>query len=333
MTVQSLVAYIQEHRCLSHPIFNHWAEAKPNPEKVAALFHQIRSFCDATRPVHNLAEGLMSHGFSKESGLVKQIGGSEENHGPELATMAGHILNKMNPAPMFADVYSQDVVEAHLKACSDALLSHYPGYDTETGLLTQNHQARNVFEGRKYTDEHYVLKNLGTTLALEMTSNRHLIPGEKLCLVDSKLYDVNLDEKEMHYLAEHWGETGAEAMHEQAALDAIQSVMRDENKEIVFQGARDFLDSLAALWDILDEQLLKTSISPEQLILSLWKKYTLLPFDSTVDFFESGGDSLSAIHMIVEIQKTYKVDISLENFMRTPTIQFLLGAVDALEAA
>ena len=63
-------------------------------------------------------------------------------------------------------------------------------------------------------------------------------------------------------------------------------------------------------------------------IITLWTKYTLLSPSLEVDFFESGGDSLSAINMIVEFQKMFGVEISLENFMRNPSINFLLKTIE-----
>lgn len=62
-------------------------------------------------------------------------------------------------------------------------------------------------------------------------------------------------------------------------------------------------------------------------ILYFWEKYTLQPADLKLDFFESGGDSLSAINMIFEIQKLYQIEISLESFMRNPTLQYLLDNI------
>lgn len=58
-------------------------------------------------------------------------------------------------------------------------------------------------------------------------------------------------------------------------------------------------------------------------ILELWEKFTLKSADVNCDFFDSGGDSLGAINMIVEIQKLHGVEISVEKFMRTPTLAFL----------
>ncbi|OGV25295.1 MAG: hypothetical protein A3F18_06985 [Legionellales bacterium RIFCSPHIGHO2_12_FULL_37_14] len=256
MSVDKLILFIKSHPCFNHPIFINWAEMAPDQVVVGALFHQIRSFCDSTRPAHAFSDGLVKNGLAKESCLVQQIAESEEDHGPELATMAGYILNKMSKNIIFSDLYDQNTIEAYLKSNSDSLLGHLPGYDRETGLLIQTKVARNVFEGRKKTDLHSVLKNLGAMIALEMISNGQLIPGEKHCLIDSGLYKVSLEDKEMHYLAEHWGEAGAEAMHEQTAQEAVKAVMTADNKDLVFSGAKDFLDSLLALWDTLNAALL-----------------------------------------------------------------------------
>lgn len=256
MNAKELVFYIKDHTCYKHPIFQNWAKIGPSPKVVGALFHQIYNFCDATRPAHEFPIGLIKNGLSKESRLIQDIAESEEDHGPELATMAGYILNKMHDKPILYDLYNTHTIENYLKSNSDEILGNLPGYDKETGLLIQTKIARRVFEDRKKTDKDTVLKNLGTTLALEIISNRHLIPGEKYCLVDSKLYDVSLNDKEMHYLYEHWGDAGAEAMHEQAAVDAINSVIDDKNSYLIFEGVKNFLESLLALWETLNCSLL-----------------------------------------------------------------------------
>ena len=256
MLVEKLVNYIENHSCFSHPIFKNWVRAEPSVEVVSALFHQIRSFCDSTRPVYNLAENLVKNGFSKESDLIASIAESEKNHGPELATMAGHIINKMSANTVFDNLYDQQCIENYMKEKSDLLLERLPGYDKKTGLLIQTKASRNVFEGRKEKGLASLLKNLGATLALEIISHRQLIPGEKYCLVDSKLYGVSLEDEEMHYLSEHWGEAGAEAMHEEAVYNALKSIMDTDNNSLVFLGASLFLESLSSLWDVLDASLL-----------------------------------------------------------------------------
>lgn len=256
MAITELVDEIKSHRCYSHPIFEHWAQMQPPKEVIGALFHHVRSFCDATRPGWNLPEGLREVGLSEESSLLQEIVESEEDHGPELATMAGHILNRVGGEVACADLKDQHAIESLLKRCSDQIMGALPGYDRTTGLMPQTRRARAVFDRRKLTDRASIYQNLGTTLALEIISNRHLIPGEKKCLVDAKLYGASLDEPEMHYLKEHFGESGAEALHEQNAIDAVASVLSSSNENLVRAGAREFLDSLTALWDLLDSALL-----------------------------------------------------------------------------
>lgn len=258
MLVSDIVTNIQSHRCYTHPVFQHWAEVAPSIEAIGALFHQIRCFCDSTRPGLNLPTGLKTIGLSDECELLQEIVESEEDHGPHLATMAGHILNKASGKTICPDLNNQEAVEAKLKECSDKILGSLPGYDPKTGLMPQTRNARAVFERRNLTDEASIYRNLGTTVALEMISNRHLIPGEKRCLVDSGLYKTSIDDPEMHYLKEHFGETGAEAQHEQNAINAINSVLTESTKPLVQEGVNDFLTTLTAMWDLLDAALLES---------------------------------------------------------------------------
>lgn len=255
--IDALVKFIRSHRCFSHPVFKHWSTNAPAPETIGALFHQIRCFCDSTRPGRNLPAALQAIGGGG-SRLLQEIVDSEEDHGPQLATMAGYIMNRAAGDTVCADLYNQAAVENTLRQCSDRIMGALPGYDPETGLMPQTRRARAVFERRERMEQEVVLQNLGTTIALEMISNRHLIPGEKQCLVDAGLYNAGMEEPEMHYLLEHYGETGAEAMHEQHAIDAVATLMTESNQHLFYSGASDFLDSLAELWDLLDSALLES---------------------------------------------------------------------------
>lgn len=228
----------------------------PEHETVGALFHQIQCFCASTRPGRSVPAALEEIGLSNESKLIQEIAESEEDHGPELATMAGFILNKAAGAEICSDLYDQEDVEAKLKDYSDKILGSLPGYDPETGLMMQTRKAISVFDRRKQSDRDSTYRNLGTALALEIISNRQLIPGEKHCFVDSGIYGTSLEEAEMHYLLEHWGETGAEEQHEKNAMDAVSSVLNEETAPLIVEGADEFLDSLAGVWDLLDSALL-----------------------------------------------------------------------------
>jgi hypothetical protein len=264
-SIDQLVADIRQHRCYHHPVFENWAANRPAPEVVAALFHQIQKFCAATRPGWNFPEALARHGLMREGALLQEIVESEEDHGPELARMAGFIVNRAARSEVCPDVDDQRDVEARLKDESDSILGTLPGYTAEDGLTTQARRAIAVFDRRKRTDLESTYRNLGTALALEMISNNHLIPGEKHCLVDSGAYDASMDLYEMHYLLEHWGETGAEQQHEKNAVTAVGAVLDDDTEPLIREGAMEFLDALADLWDLLDSALLQSGNSRERI--------------------------------------------------------------------
>jgi hypothetical protein len=255
-TIAEIVQYIRFHPCNKHGIFEHWAAADPAHEVIGALFHQIQSFCAATRPGWAFPSSLMSLGFEKESKLLQEIVDSEEGHGADLATMAGFIINRAGKYEVCRALYDQTAVESQLKDYSDQILGHLPGYDPKSGLTIQARKAIAVFDRRKCTDRKSTLYNLGVALALEITSNHHLIPGEKDCLVDSGLYGARMSEPQMHYLEEHWGELGAESQHEKNAIAAVLSVLTAETEPIILEGISDFLDSLVHLLHALDSALL-----------------------------------------------------------------------------
>lgn len=261
--LDNLVSTVHTHRCYSHPIFENWAKLRPAPTVLGALFHQIQCFCASTRPGWAFPDALRKLGLSDQSELLQEIVDSEEDHGPELATMAGYLINRASGQEVFSDLYDQDGIEAKLKDDSDELLHRLPGYDQDSGLTVQARKAISVFDGRRRTDLDDTLRNLGVTLALEIISHRHLIPGEKHCFVDAGLYGVSLHEPEMHYLLEHWGEAGAEAQHEGNAMEAVRDLIDDRTVAIIVEGINDFLDSLCALWDILDSALLQSGLSAE----------------------------------------------------------------------
>lgn len=256
--MERLVADIRQHRCYNHPVFENWAANRPAPEVIGALFHQIQKFCASTRPGWDFPDALAKHGLLGESELLQEIVESEADHGPELARMAGFILNQAAGEPVCPDVYDQADVEARLKAQSDRFLGSLPGYTPEDGLTVQARRAIAVFDRRKATDLDATYRNLGTALALEMISNNHLIPGEKDCLVDSGAYGASIDQPEMHYLLEHWGEVGAEQQHEKNAVAAVGAVLDERTEPLIRQGATEFLDALANLWDLLDSALLQS---------------------------------------------------------------------------
>jgi len=262
-TIEQLVTDIRQHRCYTHPVFENWAANRPTPDVIAALFHQIQKFCASTRPGWSFPNALAKHDLLRESELLQEIVESEADHGPELARMAGFIVNQAAGEQVYPDIYDQADVEARLKDQSDRFLGGLPGYTPDEGLTVQARRAIAVFDRRKLTDLDATYRNLGTALALEMISNNHLIPGEKACLVDSCAYGASIDQPEMHYLLEHWGETGAEQQHKKNAVTAVGAVLDDTTEPLMRQGATEFLDALANLWDVLDSALLQSGNTRE----------------------------------------------------------------------
>ena len=161
-TTTELVEQVTRHRLYTHPIWEHWAESPPPPDVVGALFHQIQCFCASTRPGGALPEGLRALGLGHQAELLEEIVASEAGHGPELATMAAHIINQAAGRSVFGDLYDQAVIEAGLKKASDRILGTLPAYDPITGLTVQARRAITVFERRKLTDPASVMRNLGT---------------------------------------------------------------------------------------------------------------------------------------------------------------------------
>lgn len=254
--VDDVIEYVRNHRCFQHPIFENWAAVNPAPEVVSALFHQIQSFCAATRLGWNLPQALTSHGLIGQSLLLEEIIERESSCGPELAMMAGHIVNRRAGKTVCPVLEDQEAVERQLRRDSDRILGALPGYDPGTGLMRQTRKAIEVLERRKQVDRDTTMCNLGTVLALEMISNGQLIPGAKHCLVDSGLYGVRMDDPEMHYLLEHHGEIGTEQQHEKNAVAAVAAVLGDQTEALIMEGVDDLLDSLVSLWDLLDAALL-----------------------------------------------------------------------------
>ncbi|WP_233201321.1 hypothetical protein [Chromobacterium alticapitis] len=190
---------------------------------------------------------------------MAEIADSEQGHGPDLARMAGHIVNLGAGSVVFDDLEGQSAVEAGLKRYSDQLLGGLPGYDRASGLTRQAREAIAIFRQRDRTDPESTLRNLGIAFALELISNRSLIPGEKRALIDSGHYGLGLDDPEMHYLFDHWGECGAEQQHEQNVRLAIAGALNVETRPLIEAGIDAFLDALAALWDVIDSRVLQNA--------------------------------------------------------------------------
>ena len=64
-----------------------------------------------------------------------------------------------------------------------------------------------------------------------------------------------------------------------------------------------------------------------QYLTDLWKKILGKEVNSTDNFFDLGGNSLTAIEMIMEVQSAYNVELDLETFFEKPYIANLANTV------
>ncbi len=261
MSLNTLVEYVRNHRGYTHPIFHNWARAKPRPDVVGALFHHIQSLCACSRPAWNLEGALRALDRPNECKIFSSIVKSEEDHGPQLATMAGYIVNCAAHEQVFPALEKQSDVETGLRGFSAKFFGTLPGYDKTKGWTVQDRRISAVFERRKLADRDSTFRNIGTLLAIEMIANGHIIPGEQHCLVDSGLYALDLQSSEMEYLREHAGDDGAEKWHEEQATLAVGNMLDASTEPLIFDGVRECMDAVCGLWDLLDATLLQPTIS------------------------------------------------------------------------
>ena len=64
----------------------------------------------------------------------------------------------------------------------------------------------------------------------------------------------------------------------------------------------------------------------EQLLV-IWRNLLNKDVLPQADFFEAGGDSLKAIRMILEVQKTFEVDLDVETFFEAPSVARLADLI------
>ncbi len=79
----------------------------------------------------------------------------------------------------------------------------------------------------------------------------------------------------------------------------------------------------------LDKRFRVPETETEKMIAEIWSKVLNLEKAGTDDnFFDLGGNSLSAVQIAFQIQKTFNVDVPLQMFFNSPTITALSGKID-----
>ncbi len=187
---------LNTHPVFMHPIYKQIAKQKLDQESMKSFWKHMGTYCALTRPGHNLRNSLNNAGLVQAASNFDTIIASESGHGEELEIMARYLTSR-------AKVRS---------GVQNILPSRTP---------PSLQEMEKIFAVRKSLDPKNIPYNLGVTWALEVIANQNIIPGEVAAFVDSKHYQVSLTDPEMHYLAEHAGEAGAEATHEKLITEAI----------------------------------------------------------------------------------------------------------------
>jgi len=68
-------------------------------------------------------------------------------------------------------------------------------------------------------------------------------------------------------------------------------------------------------------------------LTGLWTRLLGKEVTPVDDFFDLGGDSLTGINMIMEVQSTFHVDLDLETFFEGPCINQLAATIVSASAA
>ncbi|WP_338871358.1 acyl carrier protein [Myxococcus stipitatus] len=71
----------------------------------------------------------------------------------------------------------------------------------------------------------------------------------------------------------------------------------------------------------LDPQAVHTYLT------ELWRRLLKRDIALTDDFFEAGGNSLTALRMVMEVQKDYRVEIDVESFFESSSISKLADII------
>lgn len=257
VSIEQLDWIVQQHPAMSHTVFDTWAARKPGLATLGATLYQIGAFCDATRTCGSMAEGLTALGQDAAPQLLREIEESERGHENRFLEMARRLLIETEPEQA-RYLPLNDLSSTHelLRQLSVRRLNNVPGVHHKAGLLVQTVRSQLHFRQRADTRREMVAYNVGGMLAVEMLANRHIIPGEIRAIAYSDHYDVDLDQPDLAYLAEHAGENGAEAQHEKAIRKITADLLEHDNlAAFVGNGAQITCDIVGEFYDVLETVL------------------------------------------------------------------------------
>jgi amino acid adenylation domain-containing protein/thioester reductase-like protein len=82
--------------------------------------------------------------------------------------------------------------------------------------------------------------------------------------------------------------------------------------------------------DSLEASQLKVDANMKKLI-DIWENITGKVLDLRASFFESGGDSISAINLLCEIEESFGLNINVQSFLKNPTLINLYSLINGSE--
>ncbi|MBP7057017.1 hypothetical protein KBB08_00830 [Candidatus Gracilibacteria bacterium] len=212
------------HPVFDHPIYETIAKTPLYRDQMLLYWQGMGSYCAPTREGHALPQVLAKAGMVDASQLVASIFASEAGHETELEITARYLAEQCRTR--------EQIVRAKIKS-----LRH----------------LRAIFDERKSTNPRTISHNLGVLLGIEKLANRNIIPGEVAAFISSGHYGCHLNTPEMHYLAEHYGELGAEEDHERKIVAVVAKL--PEDREAIEAGEATIYEATQAYYDEMQDKL------------------------------------------------------------------------------
>jgi acyl carrier protein len=134
----------------------------------------------------------------------------------------------------------------------------------------------------------------------------------------------------MLYATKHAGRSGSRApIHRNGAVVAMRSLL--DALEAAGIGLSRFNQGpTRPLVDPLQSEFVETRPGVEQELSQIWVRFLRTPrVGSLDDFFELGGDSISAARVMAEIEKRFGIHLPLETLLAVPTIDRLAEVIRA----
>jgi hypothetical protein len=212
------------HPVFDHPIYKTIAKTPLYRDQMMLYWQGMGSYCAPTREGHALPQTLAKADMVAASQLVASIFASEAGHDIELAITAKYLAERCRNREQ---ITRTDITSLKL--------------------------LRTIFDQRRSTNPRTIPHNLGILLGIEKLANRNIIPGEVAAFITSGHYDCTLKTPEMRYLADHYGELGAEEDHEQKIVAVVSQL--PEESAAISAGETTIYEATQAYYDEMQDKL------------------------------------------------------------------------------